>query len=168
MPSYGRNPAAGLDPRNCTVCGSSFQPYRDHQVTCGNKCYRRTKTVLDKLSEYTKRPEIRERKNLARRVETNPGRTLVNLRQNVKRYGITLEEYEALRDAQGNRCAICGDQPDPNGKGSMARLHVDHHHASGRNRALLCARCNVGIGYFRENPALLRAAVEYLEQYRQV
>jgi hypothetical protein len=167
MPSYGRNPAKGLSPRTCEVCGESYQPYRDSQTTCGLTCYKRSAAVRQREAARKARPEARERKNNARRVGTNPARRLVNLRGNIKRYGITLEQYEALLAAQADRCVICGDRPDPAGKGAMARLHVDHHHGTGRNRALLCARCNVGIGYFLEDPTRLRAAAEYIEKHRR-
>lgn len=97
---------------------------------------------------------------------SNPGRRAVNLARQLSRYGLTVEEFEAMRATQGNRCAICGDEPDPNGIKAASRLHVDHCHTTGRNRALLCGRCNMGIGYFRDRPPLLRAAAEYIEQHR--
>lgn len=71
-----------------------------------------------------------------------------------------------MQIAQGNRCAICGDPPDPNGKRAASRLHVDHCHETGKTRALLCLRCNNGIGHFLEDPARLAAASEYLAKWR--
>ena len=76
------------------------------------------------------------------------------------KYGIGVEEYEALRLAQGNRCAICGtDDPASN----AGEWHVDHCHESGAVRGLLCSRCNIGLGYFKDDPARLTAAIKYLE-----
>lgn len=80
-------------------------------------------------------------------------------------YGITYDEYVALVDAQGNRCAICGDPPKPDGKGAYSRLQVDHHHGTGKVRALLCAPCNKGIGHFNEDPQRLTKALEYLTKH---
>lgn len=74
------------------------------------------------------------------------------------RYGITVEEYEALAVAQGNACAIC--RVDSPGRGG--RWHIDHDHATGKVRGLLCLSCNVGLGHFRDDPALLRAAADYV------
>lgn len=44
-------------------------------------------------------------------------------------------------------------------------LHVDHDHGTGELRKLLCFDCNAGIGKFREDPDLLRAAVTYLFEH---
>jgi len=68
--------------------------------------------------------------------------------------------------AQDGLCAICADPPNPNGIKAGSRLHVDHCHATGRVRALLCNSCNRGIGYFRDDPARLRAALAYLAAHQ--
>jgi hypothetical protein len=72
-------------------------------------------------------------------------------------FGIDTAEYEALLRAQGGRCRICGRLPR---KGSA--LHVDHDHATGKVRGLLCFRCNGGLGQFGDDPNQLAVAIEYL------
>jgi hypothetical protein len=76
------------------------------------------------------------------------------------RYGITRSDYDRMLAEQGSRCAICRtDQP-----GSRQKLwSVDHCHASNRVRGLLCHRCNLGLGYFKDDPDRLRSAIVYLE-----
>lgn len=59
-----------------------------------------------------------------------------------RRYGITAEEYDALLSAQGGRCAMC--KRPHRGRG---RLAVDHDHATGRVRGLLCFHCNTMLGH---------------------
>jgi len=75
------------------------------------------------------------------------------------RYGITLEEYEAMAQKQRNVCAIC-DQPEKDRY--KRRLCVDHNHATGEIRGLLCHMCNTGLGKFIDNPVLLNSAAQYL------
>jgi hypothetical protein len=74
-------------------------------------------------------------------------------------YGLTLDEYDALVDQQDGVRAICREPPV---KGRGKRLVVDHDHQTGRIRGLLCALCNVAIGYLREDPQLFDRAKEYL------
>lgn len=78
----------------------------------------------------------------------------------LKDYGITLERYNAMREQQGGLCAVCGSRCIKHGD----RLSVDHDHESGRVRGLLCDPCNNGLGRFRDDPALLRTAADYLER----
>lgn len=76
-----------------------------------------------------------------------------------RKYGITPDELQALSDRQGGRCAVCGTDE----AGGRGVLHVDHDHATGRVRGLLCHRCNTGLGLFRDDPVSLQAAIKYLE-----
>lgn len=78
-------------------------------------------------------------------------------------YGITLDEYKELLEAQHGACAICGD-PCPSGK----KLAVDHDHETGRVRGLLCILHNQGIGQFRDDPDLLLEGAKYLLSARNV
>jgi hypothetical protein len=79
------------------------------------------------------------------------------------RYGITLADYDRMLAAQGGCCAICGTDAPTFGKGHFS---VDHDHATGAVRGLLCDNCNTGIGKLRDDPAILRAALVYLESPR--
>lgn len=71
---------------------------------------------------------------------------------------LSLDDYDAMLMAQDGRCAICADPVTSEGRA----LAVDHCHASGRVRGLLCDPCNLGLGKFRDDPARLRAAIAYL------
>lgn len=77
-------------------------------------------------------------------------------RQYRYRYGITLEDYEAMLERQDGGCAICGRPPQ--GK----RLSVDHNHSNGRVRGLLCVRCNSAVGLLDDDPTWSRRAEAYL------
>ena len=78
-----------------------------------------------------------------------------------RQFGITLEQYNEMRAAQGGVCAICGEACV-----SGRALAVDHDHASGVIRGLLCARCNTAIGLLRECPSLFDAAAQYLLKFK--
>jgi hypothetical protein len=79
-----------------------------------------------------------------------------------KAFGITLDRYRAMLAEQGGVCAICG-APKPGGRGSF---HVDHDHATGAVRSLLCLRCNAMLGHARDDEAVLGRAIEYLRVHR--
>jgi hypothetical protein len=81
------------------------------------------------------------------------------------KYGITREEYLERLARQGGACAICREPETVIRRGKPVLLAVDHDHATGRVRALLCSSCNRGIGMFKEQPQLLRAAVAYLDAH---
>jgi Recombination endonuclease VII len=79
----------------------------------------------------------------------------------ISTFGITAAQYDAMLLEQHNGCALCS-RPDLPTK----RLAVDHDHVTGKIRALLCDRCNRGIGLMDEDTARLRAAADYIERHR--
>lgn len=74
-----------------------------------------------------------------------------------RRLGMSLEQYNSLKEKQSNLCAICKQPEQFNGS-----LAVDHCHATGKVRGLLCTNCNRGLGHFKDSTDNLRNAVEYL------
>jgi hypothetical protein len=74
------------------------------------------------------------------------------------RFGLTSVKYYAILKDQGGVCKICGNPP----KGKQKRLCVDHDHKTGVIRGLLCEHCNRGLGCFKDDPALLGTAMDYL------
>lgn len=91
------------------------------------------------------------------------GRTKEQIRSyNRKRaYGVTQEQFDQMVAEQNGLCLICGNPPS--GKGKSNILHVDHCHDTGRIRGLLCTNCNCGIGFFKDDPELVKKALAYLE-----
>lgn len=83
-----------------------------------------------------------------------------------KRYGITLQDYQRMAETQNHRCAICGElETGTDKQGVPRRMPVDHCHATGKIRELLCSACNKALGGFRDRPDLLRKAAEYVEKH---
>jgi hypothetical protein len=89
-------------------------------------------------------------------------------RNNLKKFGITPEQYDEMMEAQEGVCALCG------GIDSDRRLCIDHDHSCcGAKRAcdlcrglLLCTSCNLILGKASDDAALLRRAADYLEAHR--
>lgn len=77
-----------------------------------------------------------------------------------KKYGLSHNDVAEMLEAQGNTCAICSSKISSRG------CHVDHDHKSGAVRALLCRRCNTSLGYFDDDPDILRKAAHYIERHR--
>jgi hypothetical protein len=74
-----------------------------------------------------------------------------------RRFGLSIEDYYSILASQGGGCGVCGAL-HPDGK----PLHVDHDHATGRVRGLLCFNCNGGLGQFRDDVDALANAIGYL------
>lgn len=97
-------------------------------------------------------------------------------RKMLKRYNITLEQFNDALSAQGNRCAICGTD-NPDGKKdtkNRGTWNVDHDHACCGDkrsscgncfRGVLCWTCNAGLGLFRDDIQRLEKAKSYLLGY---
>jgi len=77
----------------------------------------------------------------------------------MKRYGISLEDYDSMLVEQGFVCAICGKECRKN-----LWLSVDHNHKNGEVRGLLCDDCNNGLAKFFDDVDLLQKAIEYLNE----
>ena len=130
------------DGRVCTVC-KKWKPLTEFH---NHKICRYGVEPMCKLCKYLKRKE---------RDIADPQRVR---RLDLKaKYNLTLRDFDTMLAAQQSKCAICG--------ASDRRLVVDHHHATGRVRRLLCDLCNTMIGYAREDPAILLAGAAYLREH---
>jgi hypothetical protein len=76
-----------------------------------------------------------------------------------RKYGITIEQYEAMLALQGGGCAICGRKSR-----AGISLHIDHDHETGQIRGLLCFPCNNLLGDIEDDLERLREAASYLER----
>jgi hypothetical protein len=84
-------------------------------------------------------------------------------RQRARKYGLSADEFEAMLATQGGCCAICGS--DSAGRKDHEALSVDHCHATGKVRGLLCSKCNTAIGLLNDDPRALLNAAAYLENF---
>jgi hypothetical protein len=77
-----------------------------------------------------------------------------------RKYGMTIEQYDAMLEAQGGGCFICARPPRED-----ISLHVDHDHSTGKVRGILCFRCNNALADFQEDVRLLAKAANYLDRH---
>lgn len=75
-----------------------------------------------------------------------------------KLYGVTLDRFTEMLKQQNHKCLICGT-------GLNTSSPMDHCHATGKVRGILCTHCNTGLGKFRDNPEFLQAAIAYLNEH---
>lgn len=141
---------------HCYMCKQHKQAtefYADKSRDSGlsSRCRACTKA---RAKEWVKTQDKRRRNRKGKRAQRR-----AHLRKN---YGITPAYYEEMLVSQGGKCAIClGVNP-------KRRLAVDHCHATGKVRSLLCLRCNGIIGFLEDSPTRLRAAMAYLERHQQL
>jgi len=77
-----------------------------------------------------------------------------------RRYGISIDDYYVMLEAQGGHCATCPTTPQPG-----RSLAVDHDHRTNRVRGLLCDSCNRALGLVKDDPGILRALENYLANF---
>lgn len=83
---------------------------------------------------------------------------LASLKSDLKKKGLSIEEYEKMLIEQNNSCKICLKHESRFSK----RLHVDHCHTTGKVRGLLCVHCNHILGKAFDNIEVLKSAIKYL------
>lgn len=122
---------------------------------------------LAKNRERQKDPEWRRRANEQEkaRYRTDPDKYYWrNLRL---RHGLTQAEHAAFLHKQNHACAICLTPfpADPIAdRRTQRRIYVDHDHASGLVRGLLCPGCNTAVGLMKDDPATAERIASYLRQ----
>jgi hypothetical protein len=132
--------------------------------------------LIDKAKKYRLENVEKVRKNRKKSYwenrESNLERSRKRYRENPEKYfnlklkklyGIDADEYNKLFKEQNFCCAICGDNL---AKVDKKHRFLDHDHISGKVRGILCRRCNLGIGFFKDDTNVLGLAIKYLEETR--
>lgn len=120
-----------------------FQPVNKVHVWMCKKCYKiYRKSIVDK---YNNKPERKLK---------------VSHYYRVKRYGLSIEEYNKKKELQLNGCAICLKEFK-----EERNIYIDHDHHNNQLRDLLCPRCNNILGMVDDDEELLFRFIEYLKRH---
>ncbi|HYT41355.1 MAG TPA: endonuclease VII domain-containing protein [Methylomirabilota bacterium] len=143
--------------KSCSKCGvsqSTSEFYKQKTSKCGRTSQCKT-CITGKTAEYRK-----ANKEKIADYRTTEGLKRLNHKSKLKtKYGLTLDDWNAMMTAQASGCAIC-QEPAPEGQ----HLSVDHNHTTGEVRGLLCQKHNFMIGFADDREDVLLSAVEYLRK----
>ena len=134
--------------------------------SCRGRKYRANQLATDPEGFRARNAAKTARLNAARKAEDPAAYNAAVRRWNLKKvHGITPDEYDEQSHAQGGLCAIC-KRPESavDNSGNPRRLSVDHDHATGEKRGLLCANCNHVLGKVGDDVTLLANAIAYLNE----
>jgi hypothetical protein len=117
----------------------------------------------EKAAYYRERHREKRSKTTKAWKAANGAKVLAAKRSfDLKKYGLTILDYERLLESQGGGCAICGRKNT--GSKRKRYLAVDHCHETGLVRGLLCSQCNTAIGLFKDQIEVIEAAAGYLKR----
>lgn len=149
------------DYKVCTKCGESKHRTEYGMQSKGNGEYRFFSLCKQchnarQRKRYAERPEVQKKLTDDAMNRYAENRNEVRSGRLYKQYGITSEDKERMLADNGGKCPICGTT-DPG-----RYWVVDHCHRDQIVRGLLCDSCNKGLGFFKDNPKSLQAAIWYL------
>jgi hypothetical protein len=135
--------------KQCTKCGVQkplFEFYKDAIRSDG---LRGTCKICDIKKSRTYREQFPEKSK----------KQVRNSKLKIK-YGIDLDQFEAMKSLQNNKCSICEIEfTDPK------YTCVDHDHTTGAVRSILCGHCNTMLGLAKESTKTLNSAILYLDKH---
>lgn len=142
--------------KKCTVCKEEKE----------YSCYHKSKQTKDGFGYRCIACDKSARQNY-RNTNEDRFRKVARKKQLKHKYGMSEEDYHAMLLSQGGGCAICKTL-NPHGEGSTAshlqHFAVDHDHATGKVRGLLCNACNRGLGFLQDSIPILISSIMYLEK----
>ena len=153
--------------RTCKLCKeykdiSNFQPQGYQCRECRNEKQRAYWAALPEEVRVARQKNGEYQRNW---VANNPEKAKELSRKThiMRKFGMTIEEYDSMLLAQNGVCAICSTTCS-----TGYSLAVDHDHTTGKIRALLCKNCNTAIGLFKENTDTMTKAIDYLKFHSMV
>lgn len=156
---------SNVPPRPCEGCGEMFQPYRPNGKTCSKACRKKSARAQEYEASRRADPEWRAARSRTFKEQYDPRREKARQLRN-NHDGMTLEEYDAMLEAQGGGCAVCLRPP------AEISLAIDHDHGccppkkscAKCRRGLLCTPCNRALGGFDDDLIKVERAADYLRR----
>lgn len=138
---------------HCSMCQAEYhrayyEKNRAKYIDRGKAYYEVNRFAI--LEKQKSSSETRRKAQTERRAR---GRN--SLRTNLKKYGLTLGQYDEMLQNQAGACAVCLVV-------FSASPCVDHCHRTGVIRGLLCNICNLSLGQFTDDPERFMRAAAYL------
>jgi hypothetical protein len=84
------------------------------------------------------------------------------------KFGVSADDHDRMLAAQNGVCAICKRPEHRKASGVVKALAIDHDHATGKIRGLLCDMCNHALGNFEDDVDRMHIAIAYLEKYKEL
>jgi len=128
----------------CVYVGRVSLPNLEHGLTHGRWAFTRENPGVSAVSAG----RVRAQPSRGRYLDAGREREVKWANRGI--VGMTVERFDRMLADQDGRCALC--------RVPMRQVSVDHDHATGTVRALLCSTCNTGLGKFGDDPDRLSAA----------
>jgi hypothetical protein len=147
----------------CKTCVTAYDKTVDRLAYQKSKVKDWRESNPEKRNEQKKRHYLKNKEKIDQKAKdwynNNKDRSKANAI--LRKYGISIDDFNQMRESQQYRCAICGQGEEKFAKG----LFIDHCHKTGKVRKLLCANCNAAIGMLQDDPRLLMIAAEYIKEF---
>lgn len=143
-------------PITCKSCGRKNRRYSTKDNGHGKRYYN---LVCSTCRGAERRRQLREIRATLPPEEVKRWQMIARAQQLKVKFKMTLDEYNSLLTSQKYGCAICGKKEE------KIHLSVDHDHVTGKNRGILCANCNNGLGRFKDSSEFLRKAANYIDKW---
>lgn len=155
---------AGVRWKRCVICVRSYNATYNAELEAKRRAYNAAYGKRVGIKEYrrNKQREYRQSEFVRRAHRTREAQRMLDKRyafvRLVRKYGLEVIDFAKIYDAQGRKCAGCRDELLLD-----KRTHIDHCHATGRVRGILCHHCNLVLGQARDSHEILDRLCEYLK-----
>jgi hypothetical protein len=141
----------------CDKCGGEVEP--------GKRCKPCWSAYMNEYNRAYRAREVYKTQQKRYRTQNSERHKFYKV---FKKYGITADDYSRMMDEQDGVCKICGqEESSRHQNGGVKKLAIDHCHATGKVRGLLCERCNQVLGRLRDDSDIARGMATYLDANKE-